>query len=250
MSNAKLSAFEERIENIKQRRGVLLFADASTYITQREEITAVDDGTNTVDVAADLSGLSVGVGVPIIDAPTDPNTGTYTLTDATYDGTTYTTLTFDEALGGATVEGYVVDPRFALNTAGIVKDTNIGGEPNQFGPDNQGRTFTKGFDITGQFAMMQTGAPELQNLPALAEPAGNGLYVAFVDNPFPVADQGAGVQFTDIALQDKVELLNAAVNPTFALDFSREESDISSEITGYVSVSELEKMYSAPILMG
>jgi len=179
-TNATLDAFEERIDNIKQRRGVVVFAQASDYIDW-------SDGTTT---------------------------------------------------------------SLALNTAGIIKDTNVQGEPNQFGPDNQGRTFTKGFDITAQFAAMQTGAQELQNLPALAEPTGNGLYIAFVDNPFPIADQTAGIMMSDIDVLDKVELLNASVNPSFSLDFSREESEIGNEINGYVSVDELEKMYIEPILMG
>ena len=138
----------------------------------------------------------------------------------------------------------------SLSTAGIIKDTNIEGEPNEFGPDNQGRTFTKGFDITAQFIAMQTGSDELQNLPALAEPSGNGLYVAFVDNPFPVADQSAGIMYSDIESEDKVELLDASVNPSFTLDFSRDESEIGNELTGYISVDELEEIYNSPILMG
>jgi len=179
-NNATLDGFEEAISNIKQRRGVVVFAQASDY-------RAYDNGSTT---------------------------------------------------------------SLALNTAGIIKDTNIEGEPNEFGPDNQGRTFTKGFDITAQFAAMQTGADELQNLPALAEPSGNGLYVGFVDNPFPVADQSAGIMYSDIETEDKVELLDASVNPSFTLDFSREESEIGNELTGYISVDELEEIYNSPILMG
>jgi len=180
MPTPSLTNFEERIENIKERRGVVVFAQASDYI--------------------DWS-----------------------------DGTTST---------------------LALNTAGIIKDTNIQGEPNEYGPDNQGRTFTKGFDVTAAFAAMQTGPQELQNLPALAEPTGNGLYIAFVDNPFPIADQTSGIMMSDISALDKVELLNASVNPSFDLNFSREESQIGSEITGYISVDELSKLYVEPILMG
>lgn len=177
---ASLDAFDEAISNIKQRRGVVVFAQGSAYNDFDKGIT---------------SSLS-------------------------------------------------------LNTAGIIKDTNIEGESSEFGPDNQGRTFTKGFDITGMFTAMQTGPPELQNLPALAEPSGNGLYIAFVDNPFPIADESAGIMYSDIASLDKVELLNASVSPSFTLDFSREESEISNEIKGYISVDELENIYNSPILMG
>jgi hypothetical protein len=179
-TSATLTAFEESIANIKQRRGVVVFANASDY--------------------------------------------------RDYDSGTTTSL--------------------ALNTAGIIKDTNVDGEPNEFGPDNQGRTFTKGFDVTANFVAMQTGPNELQNLPALAEPAGNGLYVAFVDNPFPIADQTAGIMMSDITALDKVELLDASVNPSFSLNFSRDESEIGNELTGYISVAELEKIYTEPILMG
>ena len=177
---ATLDAFEEAISNIKQRRGVVVFTQASDYLSWDS------DGTTSL----------------------------------------------------------------SLNTVGIIKDTNVQGEPNTFGPDNQGRTFTKGFDVTAQFMAMQTGPTELQNLPALAEPSGNGLYIAFVDNPFPIADESAGIQMSDIETLDKIELLNASVNPSFNLDFSREESEIGNEVTGYIPVSELEKMYSEPIIMG
>jgi len=177
---ANLDGFEEAISNIKQRRGIVVFAQSTAY--------------------------------------RDYNEGTAST--------------------------------LSLNTAGIIKDTNIEGEPNEFGPDNQGRTFTKGFDVTASFTAMQTGSDELQNLPALAEPSGNGLYVAFVDNPFPVSDQSSGIMYSDIDSEDKVELLDASVNPSFTLDFSRDESEIGNELTGYISVDELEEIYNSPILMG
>lgn len=175
-----LDNFEEAISNIKDRRGVVVFAQASDYESYDS------------------------------------------------DGTT----------------------ELVLNTAGIIKDTSVEGEPNEYGPDNQGRTFTKGFDITASFMAMQTGPEELQNLPALAEPSGNGLYVAFVDNPFPIADETTGITMTDIESLDKLELLNASVSPSFSLNFSRDESEIGAEITGYISVEELQKMYAEPIRMG
>jgi len=180
MPTPSLSNFEEAIANIKQRRGVVVFANANAYRDYNDGISST----------------------------------------------------------------------LSLNTAGIIKDTNIEGEPSEFGPDNQGRTFTKGFDITANFVAMQTGPQELQNLPALAEPSGNGLYVAFVDNPFPIADQSSGIMYSDIDTLDKVELLDASVNPSFTLDFSREESEIGNELTGYISVDELQEIYNSPILMG
>lgn len=252
MSQASLDDFDEAIANIKQRRGVVVFAQGADYVSNRYEITSVDTTADTVGVEADLSGsLSAGDSVPITNAPTGttPKNGTYTVSSVSY-ASPETTVTFNESLEDSTVEGNLIDPNFGLNTAGIIKDTNIEGESNEFGPDNQGRTFTKGFDITGMFTAMQTGPPELQNLPALAEPSGNGLYIAFVDNPFPIADETAGMMYSDVAPLDKVELLNASVSPSFTLDFSREESEISNEVKGYISVDELEKIYNSPILMG
>jgi len=249
MGQASLNAFEEAIGNIKQRRGVVVFAEVATYLANRYAITAVDAVANTVGVDADLSGLPTGTSIPLTNAPTDPNTGTYTVTGVSYASPT-TTLTLDESLTGSTVEGYIVDPRFSLYTAGIIKETSMEGEPSEYGPDNQGRTFTKGFDLTGAFTCMQTGAPELQNLPALAEPSGNGLYMAFVDSPFPLENKSSGVQMLDITPEDKIELMNASVNPSFTLDFSREESEIGNEITGYLSVEELENIYLQPLLIG
>jgi len=251
-AQAKLDAFTEAIDNIRSRRGVVVFCNASSYQVAKSTIVAVDDTANTVDVDKDVSTLSAGDVVAIVEAPTDPNTGTYTLASApTWDSTNgVSTVELVESLGGATVEGSLVEPSFTLYTAGIIKDTNFGGEKVEFGPDNMGRTFVKGFDITGAFTAMQTGPKELQNLPAIAAPSGNGLYMAFVDNPFPIADEATGIQFSDIATQDKIELLNASVSPDFDLNFSREESEIPAEVNGYIPVSELTKIYSEPIAMG
>lgn len=256
MADAQLQNFQEEINNIRIRRGSVVFANASDYTLAKSTIVAIDDVANTIDVAGDVSAdLSAGDTVPIIGAPTDPNNGNYTLAsapeyDPAGDTSDITRLELVQSLGGTTVEGSAVTSNFALHTQGIIKDTSFPGEKVEFGPDNSGRTFTKGFNINGQYTAMQTGPDELQNLPAIANPSGNGLYMAFVDNSFAVEDEATGMQYSDIVQEDKIELLNVSVAPDFTLNFSREESEITNEVKGFVPVSELQKLYKEPIIFG
>lgn len=137
---------------------------------------------------------------------------------------------------------------FNLYTPGIIKDTNVGGDPIEYGPDNNGRTFVKAFDMNLQWVLMQSGPPELQNLPAVANPSGDGLYIGITDGPFTPAS-AAQIKYSDIASLNKIEFLNASVSPTMELNFSREESGITNAVKGVIEVADLTKLYSEPILL-
>lgn len=141
-----------------------------------------------------------------------------------------------------------VDGTTAINTAGIIKDTVLGGSAIDFGPDNNGRTFTKAFDMELAFALMQTGATELQNLPAVLNPAGEGLYIALTDRAIQPA--GAGFVLSDLDAAEKIEFLNASASGELDLNFSREESTVPLVVRGVLDVVDLESLYVEPIVLG
>lgn len=180
-TTATLDGFKKAIENIKIRRGVVVFCNASDY------------------TAADLETTPSGL---------------------------------------------------TLYTAGIIKDMNLGGDPVEFGPDTQGRTFVKGFNTNLAYTLMQTGADELSSLPAIMTPSGNGLYVALCDDPFPIADPATGITYEDIAAVDKIEMLNVNFGASLDINFNRDESGVETTSTGFIPVSELSKLYTEPLILG
>jgi hypothetical protein len=140
-----------------------------------------------------------------------------------------------------------------LTTVGIIKDTSFGFEPVVYGPDNSGREFVKMFDITISFALMQTGANELQNLSAMAAPSGNGLYLVITDKPVldPVSPDTWADAVAAVPVTAKIQILNVSIKPTGSLNYSRDESMITCEATFTIEVEELDKLYTAsPILAG
>lgn len=243
----QISAFKKEIQNLKFRRGVVLFGPTADVSAGGFPLSGVDDTAQIFEVEnVDLTKYFAASGQIEIGGST-ANDDRYTIDAISYDDVSSpakSTITTVEAIPDPTVDGAILRPLF---TAGIIKDTNVQGDPIEYGPDNNGRTFVKAFDMTLAWALMQTGAPELQNLPALANPEGDGLYVVMTDGPFVA---GSLITDTDIdGVVSFIEFANASVSPAIELNFSREESGITSQMKGVIEVADLTKLYAEPILL-